>query len=270
MSKQSSSLALSVVLIGLLIQLVGVLYGVATTIGWSVFFTFPDPSTEIPVLTVVIGCLVLIPFVWQGRTWAVVATIPVQLILLLPALPGAIRSFGAPLDLNAWVLAQLFTVTSLVAASFGVVAVRELSGKSSPAKWRHEGGGLSRQGAVLMAVLVAFGSLLTLAVAVAANPPAAQTFQAVPETSLTVDMHEFMFAPATVEIAAGKTTAIWLTNSGGVIHDFTVPDLGINQVVPPKSTSLVLITPDKAGTYHIVCDQPGHTTAGMMAMLIVK
>jgi plastocyanin len=270
MSKKSTSLAMGVVTVGLLIQVFGLLYGVTTTVGWSVFFSFQAPAKEIPVLIVLIGSLALLAFVRQGRKWAVIASIPVQLILLLPILPAAIQGFGNLADLNSWFLAQLLMVTALVAVAFGVVAVRELSGKSSPASWRHEGGGLSRQGAVLMAVLVAFGSLLTLAAAVAANPPAAQTFQAVPETSLTVDMHEFMFAPATVEIAAGKTTAIWLTNSGGVIHDFTVPDLGIEQVVPPKGTSLVLITPEKAGTYHIVCEQSGHAKAGMMAMLIVK
>lgn len=270
MSKQSSSLAMSVVMAGLLIQVFGLVYAVTSTIGWTTFLSFPAPDKEVPVLIVMIGCLALIPFVWRGRKWAVIASIPVQLILLLPALPGAIHSFGNPVDLNNWFLAQQLTLTSLVAAAFGIVAARELSGRSSPAGWRHEGGGLSRQGAVLMGVLVAFGSLLTLAAAVAANPPAAQTFESVPDASLTVDMVNVRFAPASVEIGAGKTTAIWLTNSDGIVHDFSVPELGIKEVVAPKSTSLVVITPDKAGTYRIVCGEPGHTEGGMVATLVVK
>lgn len=160
MSKKPLSLALSVVLAGLLIQVFGIVYGVSTTVGWTVFVTYPDPPVEISTLVVLIGCLVLMPFVWQGRKWAVIASIPVQLLMGLLAVPRAIQLFGNPVDLNNWLLAELLAGAGLVAASFGVVAARERSDRASPAGWRHEGGGLSRQGAVLMAVLVAFGSVL--------------------------------------------------------------------------------------------------------------
>lgn len=91
-------------------------------------------------------------------------------------------------------------------------------------------------------------------------------------TSATVKLSEFKFEPAQLSATAGQPVKVTLQNSGTVVHDFTVK--GLDKATSPKvaagQTSTFEFTPSKAGTYEIVCTEPGHEQGGMKGTLTVK
>ncbi|MFQ5880207.1 MAG: cupredoxin domain-containing protein [Dehalococcoidia bacterium] len=69
------------------------------------------------------------------------------------------------------------------------------------------------------------------------------------------------FNPNVIELPAGKPSTLWLVNpdspyhiDGGGVHGFTVPDLGIDVRVKPRSNQLVEIPAAKPGEYSFYCD----------------
>ncbi len=93
-----------------------------------------------------------------------------------------------------------------------------------------------------------------------------------PAGSTKVTMSDFKFDPATLSGHAGKLT-FYLVNSGGVSHDMTVAGPGgaqyKSELVQPGSTATFTIDNLAAGTYKVVCSQPGHEQSGMTASLQV-
>lgn len=69
------------------------------------------------------------------------------------------------------------------------------------------------------------------------------------------------FQPSHLQIAAGQPMHLRLVNpdspyhtDGGGVHQFAVPELGVDVKVPPRSTLDVTIPAAKAGTYTFYCD----------------
>ncbi|MGH2530692.1 MAG: cupredoxin domain-containing protein [Thermomicrobiales bacterium] len=88
-------------------------------------------------------------------------------------------------------------------------------------------------------------------------------------TELTVDMAEMFFEPTEFSIPAGTDVTIRLTNSGVSPHDFTIEELGINEVLDPGAETTITINAE-AGTYDYICTQPGHKEAGMVGVMTVQ
>ena len=105
-------------------------------------------------------------------------------------------------------------------------------------------------------------------------------------TSLSVDMTDFAFKPATFIVPAGKEINVSVTNKGANVHEFVIMKLG-TKVEPPfgdkdegniyweiddvqaGQTKTGKFTAPGPGTYEIVCGQPKHIEMGMVGSLSV-
>jgi len=89
-----------------------------------------------------------------------------------------------------------------------------------------------------------------------------------------VSLSEFRFTPDRIEAPAGRTD-FHLTNEGRIGHDFAVLSadghrrLAQSPLIGPGSITTLAITL-AAGTYEVICTQPGHQEAGMQAVLLVS
>lgn len=87
----------------------------------------------------------------------------------------------------------------------------------------------------------------------------------------TVRMSEFKFEPANLTGTAGQPFRVALQNAGSVVHDFTVKDLNAaSPKVQPGQSVTYEFTPSRAGTFDIVCTEPGHEEGGMVGKLTVQ
>ncbi len=89
-------------------------------------------------------------------------------------------------------------------------------------------------------------------------------------TVVTVTMTDFAFSPATITLPTNGGT-LRLVNSGAVVHNFQVAELSLKSIdVPAGATVDFPIPAEKAGTYKVICPQPGHEGAGMVGSLVVS
>ncbi|MBI5031954.1 MAG: cupredoxin domain-containing protein [Chloroflexi bacterium] len=108
----------------------------------------------------------------------------------------------------------------------------------------------------------------------------------------TIQVNEFSFQPATIEVSVGQPVKLTLQNKGSVEHDWSIQkipvidvkeigqsehNMGGSSTKPDlhmsakngKSAELEFM-PTRAGTYQILCTVAGHKEAGMVGTLIVK
>ena len=90
-------------------------------------------------------------------------------------------------------------------------------------------------------------------------------------------MTEFRFEPGTTQVlrAPHGRIVFVVVNRGTVLHDMTILDaagsrLAQSEEVAPGDSSLLTVRDLPAGTYRIVCSQPGHVEAGMVGSLVVS
>jgi uncharacterized cupredoxin-like copper-binding protein len=113
-----------------------------------------------------------------------------------------------------------------------------------------------------------------------------------PATAVSVEVKEFAFTPAALEVQVGQPVALTLANNGTLEHDFSIlefptsgpssseggmdhdmgemaetPDLHVAAAVGQSAT--LEFTPSKAGTYEFFCTVAGHKEAGMVGTLVV-
>ena len=91
-------------------------------------------------------------------------------------------------------------------------------------------------------------------------------------SEVRVEALNFGFFPSEVHLP--KNADVNLTFSvpaaNGVVHDFTVPALGIHVVANPGETRTVGLHGLPAGRYDAYCSVPGHAEAGMRATVVVN
>lgn len=80
----------------------------------------------------------------------------------------------------------------------------------------------------------------------------------------------FRFEPSEIHLPAGRDVNVTLANTTGVVHDLTVPALGIQVVAAPGTTRTIGLSSLPAGRYVAYCGVPGHAEAGMRATLVVE
>ncbi len=90
--------------------------------------------------------------------------------------------------------------------------------------------------------------------------------------ALTVEVEatEFVFEPNRVVTGAGVVVNITLVNRGSVLHDLTIPTLGVHLVAGPGETTAAGLSGLIRGEYPILCTVPGHAEAGMEGVLVVE
>jgi uncharacterized cupredoxin-like copper-binding protein len=94
----------------------------------------------------------------------------------------------------------------------------------------------------------------------------------VPAGSTKVTMTDYKFNPADIQVKSGKAS-FFLVNSGSVSHDMVVMSsdgsktLGRSELVQPGNSGVLTIDNLPAGSYSVICDQPGHAGLGMKGTL---
>ena len=91
-------------------------------------------------------------------------------------------------------------------------------------------------------------------------------------TEVRVQAANFSFTPNEVHLPKNADVNLTFTNAAGtgVVHDFTVPALGIHIVANPGETKTVGLRGLTAGHYDAYCSVPGHTDLGMRAVVVVE
>jgi FtsP/CotA-like multicopper oxidase with cupredoxin domain len=88
--------------------------------------------------------------------------------------------------------------------------------------------------------------------------------------TINVTLKDFAFEPANIEIPTGGAI-LHLMNGGAALHNFQVAELGIKSIDIAAGVSYDLNIPaTAAGTYRVICPQPGHEGAGMVGSLVVS
>lgn len=92
--------------------------------------------------------------------------------------------------------------------------------------------------------------------------------------SVDMEMDEMFFDPDTITASAGSTYTVNLENVGTQLHDFTIDDLGGEEVhvevEAGESGTAELSIPDETGEWDFYCSVPGHREAGMEGVLTVE
>ncbi len=82
---------------------------------------------------------------------------------------------------------------------------------------------------------------------------------------------EYSFTPTDIRVQAGETVNLELDNRGDTFHTLTIDDLHFELQTDGHTTATgSLVAPNRARRYQIICDVPGHATAGMRATLIIE
>jgi uncharacterized cupredoxin-like copper-binding protein len=107
-----------------------------------------------------------------------------------------------------------------------------------------------------------------------------------PTTNLNVTLTDFMFSPNQFTVPAGQEITLDARNSGGVIHNFVIMDLGQTvgteytredepniywktELPAGASITTAFTAPTEPGDYEVICSTPGHVQAGMVAKMTV-
>lgn len=102
----------------------------------------------------------------------------------------------------------------------------------------------------------------------AATPAAETAAPAAAAEPVTVVSHDIFFDPKEISIPANTDVTFILPNEGVTMHNFSIPDLGIDVDINPGETKEVVVNAP-AGTYEFDCNVPGHKAAGMVGTLTV-
>lgn len=80
----------------------------------------------------------------------------------------------------------------------------------------------------------------------------------------------FRFDPSEIRLPKDTSANITLTNTTSVLHDLTIPALGVQLVAPAGATRTLGLSSIPAGRYVAYCSVPGHADAGMRATVLVQ
>jgi cytochrome c oxidase subunit II len=111
------------------------------------------------------------------------------------------------------------------------------------------------------------GSGLALAIFLAGQP-ASSTRAEEPPRSLAIAAKRFEFSPSSITVKRGETVRLLVT-SEDVTHGFFQRALKIDTDLLPGKTTEVLISPQEAGTYTVICHHFCGAQHGSMKMTVV-
>lgn len=103
-----------------------------------------------------------------------------------------------------------------------------------------------------------------------ASGPASTAIPNAPE--VRVQAANFSFTPTEIRLPRNAEVNLRLANpaASGVVHDLTVPVLGIHVVANSGETRTLGLRDLTAGRYDAYCSVPGHAASGMRATVIVE
>jgi FtsP/CotA-like multicopper oxidase with cupredoxin domain len=87
-------------------------------------------------------------------------------------------------------------------------------------------------------------------------------------STVEVVLTEFAITPAMIDVAPGDT--IKVVNEGTMLHNFSIPDLGLKTPDLNAGESAELVVPTSAsGDHDALCEIAGHAGSGMTAMVMI-
>ncbi len=91
-------------------------------------------------------------------------------------------------------------------------------------------------------------------------------------TEVRVQAANFSFSPNEIRLPKSAEVNLTLSNpaANGVVHDLTVPALGIHVVANAGETRTIGLRGLAAGRYDAYCTVPSHANLGMRATVIVE
>jgi uncharacterized cupredoxin-like copper-binding protein len=89
-------------------------------------------------------------------------------------------------------------------------------------------------------------------------------------TEVTITAADLSFSPGEIRLPAGRDVNLTLINRGQVLHDLTIPGLGVHVVAEPGEQRTVGLRDLAPGRYAGFCSVPGHADAGMRATVVVE
>ncbi len=89
-----------------------------------------------------------------------------------------------------------------------------------------------------------------------------------PQRVVPISAKKFEFTPNLVRLKRGETVTLCLTSLDRP-HGFLQKDLGVDADINPSKPVDVTITPTKAGTFTVICDDYCGSGHGNMKMTIV-
>ncbi len=103
--------------------------------------------------------------------------------------------------------------------------------------------------------------------------PSGPAATAIPGASeVRAQVANFSFTPSEIRLPKGADVNLTLLNPAatGVVHDLSVPALGIRIVANAGETRTIGLRGLAAGRYDAYCSVPGHANLGMRATVIVE
>ena len=111
----------------------------------------------------------------------------------------------------------------------------------------------------IVAVIGAFGNESSAAASGAAGSM---------ETEFDITLGEMFVSPSTIEVAAGETITLNVTNTGAMAHDLKVMGMTGTDLLQPGESATVTIGPFTTDA-QAWCSVPGHKEAGMLLNITV-
>lgn len=108
-----------------------------------------------------------------------------------------------------------------------------------------------------------------------------------PTTTINVIMTDFQFTPNQFTVPAGENITLNIVNSGAVVHNFIIMELGTEatppfddedqanvyweeiDIQPGGEFETSFTAPSEPGEYQVVCRTEGHIVSGMIGKLVV-
>ena len=88
---------------------------------------------------------------------------------------------------------------------------------------------------------------------------------------IRIELRDFSFAPAVIEVPADTRFTLELRNSGRMDHDLTIDGLHLKVILKPGRSAVRILGPLPSGaTYDVVCTVIGHVQLGMVGRMVVR
>lgn len=87
---------------------------------------------------------------------------------------------------------------------------------------------------------------------------------------VAVTAKDLRFSPSTITVKTGEAVNVVFRNDDEIVHDFTVPALGIHVTAQPGQQVTFGLQPTTAGTFPFLCTVAGHAEAGMQGTIVVS